>query len=197
MLDYYLKHLADIHNQQRIILLDRDGNINEDQGTYCYQPISFIWIKAVKEALIALHRNHYAIVIVTNQGGIAKGLFKPEDVDRVHNCMLAELPKNVINAIIYSPSSQKDYHWAKPNIGMFDVIKQQYAHANWQNAAYVGDKQSDLEAAQRSDLTPILVRTGYGQDTEAIIKQQPSFFAFTTFDDLPSYVNHLLKHQPS
>ena len=81
---------------------------------------------------------------MTNQGVIDKVLFNP----KISNTyMISELPKNVINAIIYSPWSQKDYHCAKLNTGMFDVIKQQYAYANWQNADYVGDKQFDLEAA--------------------------------------------------
>tara|TARA_B110000503_G_scaffold37928_1_gene62141 strand:+ start:2179 stop:2802 length:624 start_codon:yes stop_codon:yes gene_type:complete len=154
-----------------VIGLDRDGVINVDRGTYTWKGIDFEPIQGSLEAVAKLRRLGYKIAIITNQGGIEKGLFTEEDVDTLHTYMLELLGKAgcpSIDAIYYSASSRKDDPFAKPNTGMFKRCEKENKSKGikFNQGYYVGDKISDLKAAHRIGATPILVRTGYGVETE-------------------------------
>jgi D-glycero-D-manno-heptose 1,7-bisphosphate phosphatase len=152
-----------------VIGLDRDGVINIDQGTYTWKIEDFIPIQGSLAAVTKLRMLGHKIAIITNQGGIEKGLFTPYDVDRLHQHMLdlfgqAGCPS--IDAIYYSVSSRKDDEWAKPNTGMFKRCEREHKHIKFNQGFYVGDKITDLKAAHKIGAKPILVRTGYGLETE-------------------------------
>ena len=110
----------------------------------------------------------YDVVILTNQSGIQKGLYDAVDVDIVHNYML-ELLAGVgcksINGLYYSTTPFKDDPYRKPNPGMFKRASAEIG-VDWTNGVYVGDKITDLKAAVKAKAKPILVRTGYGLETE-------------------------------
>lgn len=196
MSNFYLHTYLDIEPDQPMIALDRDGTINQDLGTYCHRPDDFTLIPGALNAIRQLNQHGYAIVIISNQGGIAKGLFTPKDVDLVHTHLLQQLPKNCIHATIYSPSSQPDYPWAKPNPGLFHELFRRFPDAHWSSCPYVGDKTSDLKGAQAAGLSPVLVRTGYGSTTEKTIKTHPWSRAIPCFDSLATYVTYLLTSTP-
>jgi D-glycero-D-manno-heptose 1,7-bisphosphate phosphatase len=152
-----------------VVGLDRDGVINRDLGTYCWKIEDFDPIEGSLEAVAKLRRLGHGVVIITNQGGIEKGLFKQEDVDALHVHMLGLLGAAgcpSIDAIYYSASSRKEDPYAKPNTGMFKRCETEYKHIKFSQGYYVGDKMSDLKAAVKMNATPILVRTGYGTTTE-------------------------------
>lgn len=180
-----------------VIGLDRDGVINKDLGTYCFRIEDFEPIPGSIEAITELRRRGHSIVIITDQGGIEKGLYTPEDVDTLHYHMLELLGKAgcpSIDAIYYSASSRKEDPFAKPNTGMFERCEKENKHIKFKNGYYVGDKIKDLKAAIRMGSTPVLVRTGYGLETE----QELNKFTYRElkrktiiFDDLMSFVNYL------
>jgi D-glycero-D-manno-heptose 1,7-bisphosphate phosphatase len=121
------------------------------------------------EAIATLRSRGYRIVIITDQGGIEQGFYTPEDVDTLHLHMLdlfgqAGCPS--IDAIYYSASSRKEDPYAKPNTGMFRKCERENKGIKFGQGYYVGDKMKDLKAAQRVGAKPILVRTGYGIQTE-------------------------------
>jgi D-glycero-D-manno-heptose 1,7-bisphosphate phosphatase len=152
-----------------VIGLDRDGVINVDRGTYTYRPKDFEPIPGSLEAIAKLRMLGHKIAVITNQGGIEKGLFTPYDVDNLHQYMLnllgnAGCPS--IDAIYYSVSSRKNDEWAKPNTGMFKRCEKEHKHIKFNQGYYVGDKITDLKAAHKIGAKPILVRTGYGKQTE-------------------------------
>ena len=152
-----------------VIGLDRDGVINVDRGTYTYQPQDFQPIPGSLEAVAKIRRLGHKVAIITNQGGIEKGLYSVNDVENLHQHMLnlfgdAGCPS--IDAIYYSVSSRKNDEWAKPNTGMFKRCEQEFPHIKFSKGFYVGDKISDLKAAHKMGAKPILVRTGYGLETE-------------------------------
>lgn len=152
-----------------VIGLDRDGVINVDRGTYTWKKDDFVPIDGSLEAIAKLRKLGHKIVIITNQGGIEKGLFTPEDVDSLHLHMfelLGQAGCPSIDAIYYSASSRKDDEWAKPNTGMFKRCEREIKHIKFNQGYYVGDKISDLKAAHKMGAKPILVRTGYGIETE-------------------------------
>jgi D-glycero-D-manno-heptose 1,7-bisphosphate phosphatase len=147
--------------------LDRDGTINEDLRTYVTHPREFTPITNSLEAVAQIRSKGYNIVIITNQAGISKGLMSQEDVDNVHQYMLQLLGKagcSSIDGIYYSTTNLKEDIYAKPHIGMFTRAEKD-SGVKFSTGAYVGDKISDLKAAVKIGALPILVKTGYGEET--------------------------------
>lgn len=178
--------------------LDRDGVINKDLGTYVTNPNDFEPIPNSLEAIAKLRNLGYNIVIITNQGGIEKGIMSETDVDNVHNHMLQLLGDagcSSIDAIYYSASSRKDDMYAKPNIGMFKRCEKENPKINFLKSYYVGDKISDLKSALKIGAKPILVRTGYGLETEKLLNSRFTYKKIKKqtriFDDLASFTNWL------
>lgn len=152
-----------------VIGLDRDGVINRDLGTYCYRIEDFDPIPGSIDAIATLRRKGYKIAIITDQGGIEKGIYTQEQVDTLHEHMLKLLGEAgcfTIDAIYYSASSRKDDPFAKPNIGMFKRCEKEIKDIKFKEGFYVGDKIKDLKAAMNIGARPVLVRTGYGLETE-------------------------------
>lgn len=180
-----------------VIGLDRDGVINEDLGTYCWRKEDFVLIPGSVEAIARARNRGYQIVVITDQGGIEKGLYTQDDVDTLHLHMLDMFGKagcESIDAIYYSASSRKDDPYAKPNIGMFKRCEKENKHIKFNTGYYVGDKIKDLKAAVRAGAKPILVRTGYGWETEKELDK----FTYRdlkrrtqVFDNLAAFVDSL------
>ena len=153
---------------QPVIGIDRDGVLNVDLGTYVTNPMMFQPIPGSLEAVALLRSKGHRIAVITNQGGIERGLMTPGDVDQVHNKMLDLLGQAgcpSIDAIYYSASSRKNDVYAKPNIGMFKRCEKEHPYIKFSKGFFVGDKMSDLKAAHKIGAKPILVRTGYGLET--------------------------------
>jgi D-glycero-D-manno-heptose 1,7-bisphosphate phosphatase len=180
-----------------VIGLDRDGVINRDLGTYCYRVEDFDPIPGSLEAIAILRQNGYKIAIITDQGGIEKGIYTSEDVDNLHSHMLDLLGSagcSSIDAIYYSTSSRKEDPFAKPNVGMFKRCENEISDIRFSEGYYVGDKIKDLKAAMKIGARPVLVRTGYGVETEKDLNK----FTYREikkkvliFDDLLSFARYL------
>jgi len=152
-----------------VIGLDRDGTINKDTGNCITTATNFIPIPRSLEAVSLLRQKGYKIVIITNQGGIDKGILTTEDVDSVHQYMLELLGEAGcpnIDGIYYSSSNDKKDFYAKPNIGMFKECEKNNPSIKFKKGFFVGDKITDLKAAIKIGARPVLVRTGYGEQTE-------------------------------
>ena len=146
--------------------LDRDGTINQDAG-YIRDPNKFVPIPQSLEAVAMLRAKGYNIVILTNQSGIMKGILTPADVENVNARMLELLGKagcSSIDGIYYSTTNLKEDIYAKPNTGMFKRAETELG-VKFKGGAFVGDKISDLKAAEKAGAIPVLVKTGYGEDT--------------------------------
>ncbi len=146
--------------------LDRDGTINEDAG-YLRDPNRFVPIPQSLEAVAMLRAKGYNIVILTNQSGIMKGVLTQTDVENVNAKMLELLGKAgcpSIDGIYYSTTNLKEDIYAKPNIGMFKRAETELG-VKFKGGAFVGDKISDLKAAEKAGAIPVLVKTGYGEET--------------------------------
>lgn len=90
----------------KAVFLDRDGTINSDEGHYyIYKPEDFVFNPGVIEGLKRLQKAGYLLIVITNQGGIAKGIYTREDMFKVHEKMCAELEKHgvTLTKIYYCP----------------------------------------------------------------------------------------------
>jgi D-glycero-D-manno-heptose 1,7-bisphosphate phosphatase len=184
-----------------VIGLDRDGVINVDaidmSKDYVYKVEDFKPIEGSLHAITKLRYLGHKIVVITNQGGISKGLYTSDDVEAVHSHMfdlLAQAGCPTIDALFYSESSLRSDMYAKPNTGMFKRCENEVKHIKFKQGYYVGDKISDLKAAYKMGARPVLVRTGYGEQT---IKELNKFTnqkikkKTIVFDDLLSFANWL------
>lgn len=141
--------------------LDRDGVLNVDSG-YTHRPDDLEWISGAPQAIRRLNDANYLVVVVTNQAGVAKGLYEERDVAAFHARMQDELARfgAHIDAFYHCPfheaASVDAYRHPshpdrKPNPGM--ILR---ALAEWpiesQGSFLIGDRASDIEAAVRAGL---------------------------------------------
>ena len=180
-----------------VIGLGRDGVINQDIGDYCYRIDDFDPIPGSVDAVATLRQKGYKIVILTDQGGIERGMYTPDQVDAVNTHMLklfGEAGCAEIDAIYYSASSRKDDTYAKPNTGMFKRCEKEIKDIKFKQGYFVGDKIKDLKAAVNIGAKPILVRTGCGVDTEKELNRyahKDLKRRTVVYDDLASFVASL------
>lgn len=136
-------------------LLDRDGVINRDVG-YAYRPDQIEWTEGLFAALRRLDEAGYRVVVVTNQSGVARGLYTEADVVALHRWMDAIITGEGgrIAAFYYCPFHPKapieayrcDHEDRKPRPGM--LLKALDAFPTERARSFlIGDKASDLEAA--------------------------------------------------
>ena len=165
---YTLENLIKVQRKTLpVVGLDRDGTIIKDIGDYITDPNQVVPIPGSLEAIKMLRDKGHRLVILTNQGGIAKGLQTTQQVDDVHTHLMNVFGQHGISSIdgLYSStSSMKEDIFAKPNIGMFNRAKDELK-VDWKKGWYVGDKISDLKAAEKAGSKPILVLTGHGKET--------------------------------
>lgn len=92
----------------KAVFLDRDGVINRERGEYTFRVADFEILPDVFPALLLAQKKGYKLIIITNQGGIAKGLYTHDHVRKTHEFLELELKKHSIELtdIFYSPHHQ-------------------------------------------------------------------------------------------
>ena len=172
----------------RLVLLDRDGVINEDSEQFIKSPEEWQPIPGSLEAIARLNQAGYRVVVVTNQSGIARGLFDPVMLDRIHRKMHAALAAagGKIDAVFFCPHGPRDgCRCRKPRPGLFEDVARRL-NISLHDVYAVGDALRDLEAARAAGARPVLVRTGKGSATERAgkgLKGVPVFADLSAFAD--------------
>ena len=173
-----------------LVLLDRDGVINEDSPAYIKRPSEWLPIPGSLEAISRLNRIGDSVAICTNQSGLARRLFTIKDLDAIHEAMRRALVPvgGHIDAIFYCPHAPEERcSCRKPEPGL--LVRAMYElRAAPEQTAYVGDSISDMQAALMARCTPVLVRTGNGAASEL---QARAMGIDQIFDDLAGAVDWL------
>lgn len=149
-------------SNRKFIFIDRDGvlNVKPKKGKYIKSSDQIIWKKGSLNALKRLKKMKYETILVTNQAGIGRKLFKEKDLNEVHNYMCGHVRKfgGSIDYIYFCP-----HHWIdncfcrKPKPGLF--LKAQFdLHLDFSKIKFIGDQNSDLIAAQNLDIDFIKIR---------------------------------------
>lgn len=141
----------------RAIFLDRDGVLNEEMGDYVWTPARFRICPGVPASVARLKAAGYYLIVITNQAGIAKGLYTSADVLACHD-ILQQACSYQLDALYFAPShpSVSESILRKPDSGMLEkaVARFQLDPARcW----LVGDRARDLEAGARLGVPGILV----------------------------------------
>ncbi len=185
-------------NKFKLIILGRDGVINQDSDSCIKSPEEWVAIPGSLEAIARLTRENYSVVIITNQPGISLGLLTINTLNRIHQKMLHELSRfgGEISAIFFCPDSEKGTSSCrKPAPGLFLKLAERL-NIDLQEVYAVGDSLSDLQAATRASAKPILVKTGKGKKTAEKIRlfEDLNLIDTPVYPDLECFVAELL-HQ--
>jgi D,D-heptose 1,7-bisphosphate phosphatase len=140
-------------------------------GEYVRHPKDLRLLPGAGAAIRAMNRMGYLVVVITNQGAIAKGNMTKEHVERLHGILIRRLGQKgaKIDAIYYCPhhpqGKVKEHAFLcrcrKPNPGMIlDAIKK--FRIDRKKSFLIGDATGDILAGKRAKLKTILVKTGYG-----------------------------------
>ena len=183
---------------QKLIVLDRDGVINEDSDDYIKSPDEYIPIPGSLEAISKLNKAGYTVVVATNQSGLARGYFDQNTLEQMHQKLfsLLENTGGTIEKIYVCPHAPNDKcDCRKPNPGLFEQILNDYP-VNPAEVFVIGDSLKDLQAAQAVNMIPVLVRSGKGTITEASLKNNKinaeQFAGVRIFDNLSQAVDAVL-----
>lgn len=179
----------------RLVILDRDGVINEDSDDYIKSLDEWRPIPGSIAAIARLSRAGYKIGVATNQSGIARGYFDEIALANMHAalCALVEDEGGQVDAICYCPHGPKDgCHCRKPAPGLLEQISAEL-QLPIAGAWYVGDTAKDLELGLAQGCRSVLVRTGKGRQTESQLEAAVRA-AVVVVDDLADAADYILQH---
>jgi D-glycero-D-manno-heptose 1,7-bisphosphate phosphatase len=146
----------------KLIVLDRDGTINEDRDDFVKSPDEWVPIPGALEAIARLNHAGWHTVVATNQSGLARQLFDTAALNAVHTKMIQALAKfgGRIDAVFFCPHGPDEgCRCRKPLPGLIELIGQRYG-VELGAVPLVGDSLRDLQAGAAAGCPPHLVRTG-------------------------------------
>ncbi|MDD2059669.1 D-glycero-beta-D-manno-heptose 1,7-bisphosphate 7-phosphatase [Pseudomonas sp. GD03860] len=174
----------------KLLILDRDGVINQDSDAYIKSLDEWIPIPGSIEAIAQLSKAGWTVAVATNQSGIARGYYPLATLDAMHARLRALVAEQggEVGLIVHCPHGPDDgCECRKPKPGMLRTIAAHY-QVDLAGVWFVGDSKGDLEAALAVDAQPILVKTGKGEKT--LSKGIPENTLI--FDDLAAIARELI-----
>jgi len=186
------------------VFLDRDGTINEQMG-YINHLSRFVIFPCVAEAVRLLNDNDFWVIVLTNQGGVARGYYPIELMHEIHDLLTISLKKKgtIIDGIFYCPhhpagimpeySTECDCR--KPKTGLIHQALEAF-DIDMSNSYMVGDRHVDIELASRIEIDGVLVKTGYGLGEIDYVLPQQSIKPNHIAQDLLDAVKWILGEGP-
>jgi D-glycero-D-manno-heptose 1,7-bisphosphate phosphatase len=181
----------------KLIILGRDGILNEFREDHIKAPEEWVAVPGAMEAVSRLNHAGWHAVVCTNQSGIGRGMIDMAAVNAVHAHMMRSLQGfgGRIDAVFFCPHTPEDQcDCRKPLPGMALDIGRRYG-VDLREVPMVGDTLRDLQAAQAAGCEPHLVRSGRAAALSAaevvdLVSQVPGTFVH---QDLGELATHLLE----
>jgi len=178
----------------RTVFLDRDGVLNEKmpEGVYVTRWEDFHPIAGVAEALRRLNEAGLRVVVVTNQRGIAKGLYSLADVTAIHAqfCQQLERSGARIDGFFVCPHDKNECNCRKPLPGLFEQAAARFPEIEAATSVMIGDAIGDIEFGRRLGMKTIFV-TG-DEERQAPGVEEAARLADSCCASLPEAVEMLL-----
>ena len=174
----------------RLVVLDRDGVINQDSDVYIKTPEEWIPIPGSVEAIARLYKNGYRVVVASNQSGVARHYFSLDTLAAIHGRMRREVEAagGKIDSVFFCPHGPGDQcDCRKPKPGLLKQIAERYK-VDLRGIPMIGDSERDLQAARAVGGRPMLVKTGNGLKT-----LDEDHDVEEVYDDLAAAVAQLLR----
>ena len=153
----------------KLVILDRDGVINQDSDQFIKNTTEWKPIPGSLEAIAKLNHAGYRVVVASNQSGIGRGLLDMGALNAINDKMYRVLAQvgGRIDALFYCPhAAEANCECRKPKAGMFIDISQRF-NVDLAGVPSVGDSLRDLQAAASVGAQPMLVLSGKGTRTQA------------------------------
>ena len=154
-----------------LVILDRDGVINEDSDQYIRSLDDWHPIPGSIEAIARLSHAGLRVAIATNQSGLSRGYFGLDELEAIHAELRArvEAAGGEVAAIAYCPHLPgDDCECRKPRTGLLEALQRELS-LPLAGAPFIGDSLKDLQAAEKCGCRPILVTTGKGAATRTAL----------------------------
>lgn len=185
----------------KLVILDRDGTINEDRDDYIKSPNEWMPIPGSLEAIARLNHAGWHAVVATNQAGLGRGVFDMASLNAIHLKMNQALMRHGgrIDAVFFCPHAPADLcNCRKPQPGLLQLIGERYGVA-LEHTPMVGDTLRDMQAGAAAGCPTHLVRTGKSADLNgaslaALLDAVPGTHAH---DDLASFADWLIRQERS
>lgn len=178
-----------------VVFLDRDGVINQDSPQYIKSWSEFEFIPGSLEALAALNRSGFEVIIITNQSAVNRGLISENDLERMHYQLqvVVQSRGGRILDIFYCPHLPGERcSCRKPHPGMIEQASRKYG-LDLQTTTLVGDSTRDIECARNAGCgKALLVRTGNGDAALGELKAKGIAIDFIArnLDDAARWIIH-------
>jgi D-glycero-D-manno-heptose 1,7-bisphosphate phosphatase len=186
-------------NVPKLVVLDRDGTINEDRADFVKSAEEWVPLPGALEAIARLNQAGWHVVIATNQSGIGRGLFDMAALNAMHVKMNQALHRlgGRVDAVFFCPHSPQDgCTCRKPLPGLLEQIAERYG-VGLAGVPAVGDSARDLEAAAAAGCEPHLVRTGKlaraGEDALAALRRTVP--AMQVHADLAAFAEAMIQRE--
>ena len=154
---------------RKAVFLDRDGVINRNLNKYVLSIESVQIIPRSLQAIANLAQSEYAVVIVTNQSAIGRGLITEEIAQNINSFILEKIQSanGIIDGIYLCPHHPKTHCVCrKPNPGML-IQAAAELNLDLENSWLIGDAITDIQASIAANVKPIMVGTGRGTEQAA------------------------------
>ena len=148
--------------KRRAVFLDRDGVINRETGEFIFQLEEFIINEGLIEALKVFQQRDFIFIVISNQSGIARGLYTKEQADYLH-LHLQRFLKNhgiVLSEIYYCPHHPDDSNCIcrKPDSGLLEKAIARF-HIDAGRSYFIGDAERDIKAGEKAGVNSILIKS--------------------------------------
>jgi D-glycero-D-manno-heptose 1,7-bisphosphate phosphatase len=142
----------------KALFLDRDGVINIERGKYTYELGDFKINKSIKDLILAAKNKNYLIIVISNQGGIAKGLYTKSCVIKLHE-RFQQLIDIKVDDFYFCPHHEKygKCLCRKPDSILLEKAIAKY-RLNPKKCFFIGDSERDVKAAESAGVIPIKVK---------------------------------------
>jgi D-glycero-D-manno-heptose 1,7-bisphosphate phosphatase len=148
-------------SELQTVFLDRDGVLNwkMPEGSYVRSWSEFHLLRGVSEAIAQLNRRGLRVIVVTNQRGIALGLYTGADVESIHARLNAELAAHCahIDAFFFCPHDKGACDCRKPQPGLFHQAVAQFPDIEAKTSVMIGDSLSDIEFGRRLGMFTVFI----------------------------------------
>lgn len=176
------------------VFLDRDGVLNRQppEGRFVICPEELELLPGVEDAVAALNRSGRKVIVITNQRGIALGLYSHEDLARMHAQLRERLAarSSHLDGIYVCPHDEGQCNCRKPLTGLFEQAFVDFPAARPENSLMAGDSLRDIEAGLRLGMRTVFIAGEMGANS--IEADRAKTLAQLSVASLPELVHRYL-----